>query len=270
MVKHKEKKEFELFGVKIPLDYILALGLIISVALYVNTNWFAFGVISLLLLLALFLKDALPSTMDSKGIKGSLYELGIALVAALAVWYGLGFILQTPTPIDVVTSCSMVPALERGDLIIIQGGEINAKELIIDQQINFQDFVRTDCILREKTTNISRKEQCTIGLKIDDEVQYFDKEGDIVVYEPKNALRDVGLVVHRVVMKLNFNGETFYLIKGDNNPGPDLFGISNDFAKREQIKGKTILRIPYIGYLKLFLSFQFEEPTNCKYNIEGG
>ncbi|MFH1751025.1 MAG: hypothetical protein ABH863_05075 [Candidatus Micrarchaeota archaeon] len=268
MAKHTKKKAgFKVAGFEIKQDYILALLLIVSVALYVQFKHMLFGVASLLLLLALFLRDALPASSDSKSIKSSLYELGFALAAALAVWYGLGFILQTPTPIDVVTSCSMLPALDRGDLIILQGGEIKALEVEVPRTVDFRDFTTSKCNITEIATGIQRSETCTTGLTINGKTYPFDTSGDIVVYEPNSAFRDLGLVVHRTVMKLKFKDKVVYLIKGDNNPAPDIFGITQSFAEEEQIKGRTIMRVPYIGYLKLFLSLQFDEPANCKYII---
>ncbi len=256
----------EIFGIK--TDYLLAALLVLGVGAYIILKRPIFGIISLILLLALFLKDALPASSDSKSVKRSVYELGIALFGALAVWYGLGFLLQTATPIDVVTSCSMLPALDRGDIIILQGGDISAKEVTINKQVEFKDFIKSECAIREMASGIERKEACTSGLIVDGKSYAFDTTGDIVVYEPNNAYKDLGLVVHRVALKINFNGNFSYLIKGDNNPSPDVFGISSDFAKREQMHGKVILRIPYLGYLKLFLSMQFDEPANCKYIVE--
>lgn len=262
------KKGISIGGLAIKTDYLLGLGLALFLIAYIYLKQVVFGVISLIFLLVLFLKDALPQKADSKGIKSAIFELGFALVAALAVWYGLGFLLQTPTPIDVVTSCSMLPNLDRGDLIILQGGEIRAAEVKLSKQVEFADFVKSDCIVREISTGKERREICTTGLRVDGKKYPFDHSGDIVVYEPQSAYRDLGLVVHRAALKLTFNGQTNYLIKGDNNPAPDVFGITQNFAKKEQIKGKVILRIPIIGYLKLFLSLQFDEPANCKYIVE--
>lgn len=63
--------------------------------------------------------------MVTGGIKAELKETGIAILIALLVWFGSGFILQTPTPINAIVSCSMLPSFERGDLVILQGGAVN-------------------------------------------------------------------------------------------------------------------------------------------------
>ena len=255
-------------GFIIKWDYLLILLMALSLAGYLYLKHMIFGVMTLLFLLSLFLRDAMPARSDSKSIKSSAMELGIALIAALSVWFGLGFLLHTSTPIDVVTSCSMVPALDRGDIILLQGGEIRSQEVELTKPVEFRDFIKNECTVRELSSGAIRKELCTTGLRADGKEYAFDKGGDIVVYQPENAYRDLGLVVHRAVMKLKYKGETNYLIKGDNNPAPDVYGITQDFAKEDHMKGKVILRVPILGYLKLFLSLQFDEPENCKYVVD--
>ncbi|MFH0971265.1 MAG: hypothetical protein V1835_01735 [Candidatus Micrarchaeota archaeon] len=267
MAKHKEKK-FSIFGMRIGIEYLLGFLLIAFIVGYALTKIAFFGYLTLGILLVLFLKDVLPSSTDKKSVKSSLWELGIALAAALGLWYGLGFVLQTPTPIDVVTSCSMLPFLDRGDLIILQGGEVHATTIEITAPIQLGDFITKDCKVRDLATGNERKDKCIVGLKVDGVPYQFDTAGDVVVYEPQNAFRNTGLIVHRAVLKLKYKGEYYILIKGDNNLSPDIFGISSGPAKQEQIKGRTILRVPWVGYLKLFLSFQFDEPPNCKYIVE--
>ncbi len=55
------------------------------------------------------------------GFIRSIAEIAIAIIIVIAFWYALGALLRTSDPIDVVPSCSMLPALQRGDLIILQG-----------------------------------------------------------------------------------------------------------------------------------------------------
>ncbi len=65
--------------------------------------------------------------------------------------------------------------------------------------------------------------------------------GDIIVYQDhfiKNKL-----IVHRII-KIEQN--IVYITKGDANYGPDSFPV-----KKNQIKGKVILVIPYLGTIKL-------------------
>ena len=82
------------------------------------------------------------------------------------------------------------------------------------------------------------------------------KIGDIIVF--KNQRPDP--IIHRVVKVRNESGRVFYTTKGDNyitNPKPisaylngsallDETRISQDI-----IVGKALLRIPFIGYIKI-------------------
>lgn len=60
------------------------------------------------------------------GWKSEIKEIGIAIGIALVVWYGAGFILNTPSPVNAIVSCSMLPQLQRGDMVVLQGGSPQA------------------------------------------------------------------------------------------------------------------------------------------------
>lgn len=60
-----------------------------------------------------------------EGYKKNILEIVIAIAAVVIIWFGMQFALGTPTPLDVVPSCSMLPALQRGDMIMLQGVNIN-------------------------------------------------------------------------------------------------------------------------------------------------
>ncbi|RLG15162.1 MAG: signal peptidase I [Candidatus Nanohalarchaeota archaeon] len=67
------------------------------------------------------------------------------------------------------------------------------------------------------------------------------KDGDIIVYYQKNFNK---LIVHRV-WEINNNTISTW---GDNNYAKDSWTTSFD-----EIKGKSILRIPYLGYPRILL-----------------
>ena len=261
-----EKKEQgnNFLGMKLGSELPFYAALILSVALYVFTKNSLFGVLVFVLLIYLFLKDALPKKYDAKEIKHAIFELLIAFFAALAAWMLLGFFLQTSTPIDVVTSCSMLPNLERGDMIIIQGGKVNAEEIAVTApQLK---FIRQNCKIRNIRSGEETAALCTVGVSADGKSYFFNESGDIIVYEPKSA-GNLGLIVHRVIMKMKYNGKTYYITKGDNNVIADVEGIIQMPPTDEEVKGKMIARIPYLGYLKLFLFGQFAEPEGCDRNV---
>jgi signal peptidase len=61
-------------------------------------------------------------------------------------------------------------------------------------------------------------------------------------------------VIHRVIQKLNINNETYFIIKGDNNPtyDPELVSVNQIKQKVITINGAPLV-IPYVGYLSIFL-----------------
>ena len=59
------------------------------------------------------------------GYKKSVIETFAVIAAVLIFWIALIIILGTTTPLDVVPSCSMLPTLQRGDLIVLHKTELN-------------------------------------------------------------------------------------------------------------------------------------------------
>ena len=77
--------------------------------------------------------------------KEEAIETGKALLAAVIFWFALCFVLSTSSPISAVVSCSMLPNLNRGDFILVQGSvpsayliDMNAEEL---RSLNDNAFV---------------------------------------------------------------------------------------------------------------------------------
>ncbi len=83
----------------------------------------AFGAVDIFLIVTIIVLDFASSGRESGYFK-SLMEIAIAIVIIAAFFFSLRFILKTPDPLDVVPSCSMLPALQRGDLIVLQGREL--------------------------------------------------------------------------------------------------------------------------------------------------
>ncbi|MBE0519775.1 signal peptidase I, partial [Candidatus Bathyarchaeota archaeon] len=71
--------------------------------------------------------------------------------------------------------------------------------------------------------------------------------GDIIVFH--QPLGGNELIVHRAIEKeIGSHGEISFKTKGDGNTGPDSGTVQGD-----QVVGKVILRIPWIGHIALFL-----------------
>jgi len=135
--EQKERKSFipENIGNKLEalnnskvLYIILVLALVIFI-IFKKTGGLglAAGFIGGIALLALVLVEVLIGLYKG-GIGNEIKESVTALLVALVVWFGLSLLLGVPSPINAIVSCSMVPQLERGDLVLLQGGEPNAPE----------------------------------------------------------------------------------------------------------------------------------------------
>lgn len=74
-------------------------------------------------------------------------------------------------------------------------------------------------------------------------------EKEIIIFEENGVL-----VVHTVVEKVDIDGEIRYYTKGD-------FNLDRDpgYRTSEDIVGKTTIKVPYIGYITLWLNEMFNE-----------
>lgn len=73
--------------------------------------------------------------------------------------------------------------------------------------------------------------------------------GDIIEYQ-----MDGYTVIHRIIEKKQRNGEFYFITKGDNNSSPD-----KDEVREEQLIGKVIFKIRYLGYPAIWLHLIQEE-----------
>lgn len=74
-------------------------------------------------------------------------------------------------------------------------------------------------------------------------------EGDIIEYQMQGFT-----VVHRIIQKSQKNGEFYFITKGDNNNSPD-----SDEVREDQLIGKVIYKIKYIGYPAIWLHLLQED-----------
>lgn len=243
-----------------------------------------------------------------KGVKNEIKEIVIAVVVAIVLWYGTSFALNTSSPFNAVVSCSMLNTLQRGDVVVLQGAKIETEEVnLVQNKFNAiisnreehyvcgfcksngeyrpcsidpltgkedrGEVLQYKCGVCDQNYNGEiRKIACAEGVYVDG--KYFDaasKNGDIVVYRPKESdlFAAIGDIIHRAVLKINAGNESYYLIKGDNNPMFDVQAFDNSLSrtnsivKSSQILGKSIFTIPFIGYVKLVAAGQFSNPENC-------
>ncbi len=258
----------------------------------------------------------------SHGWTHEIVDTVIALLVAVALWYGFSFVLNTSSPISGVVSCSMLPNLQRGDFVIVQGAEPKAYEINMTQaeldslsgskavisyggkNASIDGSIFAYCLsnraadfcsalIADPSSVVERKgaftyryESCPISFSSGDteqepclkSVTFHGTEyltnfsNDIVVYQPNagDLFAQIGDIVHRVMFRINADGTEYYLTRGDNNPVLDLqvydygSGTGNTPVPKDRLRGKVILRVPYLGYFKLFLSGYFKEDPQCK------
>ncbi len=82
------------------------------------------GVIVFFLIIAILVIEV-SNGIKEEGFKKNLIEIAVAIILVLVLWFGLRALLNTQYPLDVVPSCSMLPALSRGDMIVLQGANQN-------------------------------------------------------------------------------------------------------------------------------------------------
>lgn len=77
--------------------------------------------------------------------------------------------------------------------------------------------------------------------------------GDIIEYQMEGYT-----VIHRILEKKQKNGEFYFITKGDNNNAPDKE------VREEQLIGKVIFKIKYIGYPAIWLNLMKVEEEKVR------
>lgn len=96
--------------------------LILLLAIYLVTKSSVIALLGGLYILIIFLAD-IYSGVKKHGWKEEAKEVAVVLLVVLLFWFGLKFALSSQSPISAVVSCSMLPVISRGDLIVVQGEE---------------------------------------------------------------------------------------------------------------------------------------------------
>lgn len=99
--------------------------LVLLLALYILSQRVAYlslvaGVLVVVVIVVLLVLE-LANTSMQKGKVRNIAEIALGIIIVVAFWFGLQAVLATSHPLDVVPSCSMLPYLQRGDMIVLQG-----------------------------------------------------------------------------------------------------------------------------------------------------
>ncbi|MBN2478290.1 hypothetical protein JXB01_03305 [Candidatus Micrarchaeota archaeon] len=292
----------------------------LSFILFLATKNIIFAVATLILMLWLVFAEV-EEGVRKRGIGHEIVDTAVSVIVVIVFWYGLIFILNTPTPVSAVVSCSMLPNMDRGDLVIVQGVgpsgyeiEVSSEELnsimspkttvsrgsdsftVYGSVYSFCAYTKnsicSDFILHPEEFKEMRGpltfhySKCTLNMKEDGKKYYepciteIEHNGisypvnlshDVIVYTPEGGtyFSLTGDIVHRVFLKIKSGDEIYYLTKGDNNQVMDIqiydyyYNLGNLPVSDENYKGKVLLKLPYVGYLKLFISGMFNAPAQC-------
>ncbi|MEM2174715.1 MAG: hypothetical protein QXI58_03730 [Candidatus Micrarchaeia archaeon] len=283
--KEKEDKEKEDIILWFDKTNFFVYSLIISFVLFIIFRNHAvsvlFAFLSGISLILIFVIDVLVG-VKTHGIKKEIVEIAKAAAFAVGIVIILMVILGTNiVPVSAIYSCSLLPRYERGDMVIIKKvnmSEINAPEIELSEEefneiynsrpsCNSYGIINYKCSICERINSKNKQHigytVCIRELEIKGRVFEENFSNDVVVYQAETYDGKKGMeIIHRVFLKMKVKDKYYLLMKGDNNDGPD-----NSYFKpvsEENYRGKVILRIPLIGYLKLFLSLSFTEPKGCE------
>ncbi|MEM4295651.1 MAG: hypothetical protein QXI89_01230 [Candidatus Anstonellales archaeon] len=115
----------------------------------------------------------------------------------------------------------------------------------------------------------NKMEPCITDIGFGDKRYKIRFTGDVIAYRPANGtlFSFTGDIVHRAIIEINDNGNVFYITKGDNNNIFDIqiynAGLYNTPVSKNQVIGKVIYSLPYLGYYKLFISPYVAEDYSC-------
>jgi hypothetical protein len=104
-------------------------------ALFLMATFLGIPLLPILLGLAIaaeifaFVGFEVKSGVKKHGWKNEIIDTAIALAVAVVLWYGAGFLLNTDSPVSGVVSCSMLPNLQRGDFVFVQGADVKAYDI---------------------------------------------------------------------------------------------------------------------------------------------
>lgn len=160
------------------------------------------------------------------------FKTAIMIVVVIAIvfgfWFGAETVLGTKYPAEAVVSGSM--SRPRGSSV---GTPDDGWSHPFDPTLHIGDII---VIQGVKPEDIYAAPYNETG-----------RSGDIIVFRASSESDE--LIVHRAVGRTTINGEVYFITQGDNNAVPGPYSPT----PAENVVGKVILRIPWIGNLVLFM-----------------
>ena len=268
--------------------------LIILFVIFILTKIALIGILAGITFLLIFVVD-ISTGAGEHGWKEEL--IGIAKAAGIAIifWIALILLMESSTPISGIVSCSMLPRYDRGDMILLHGiknfSEVNAPTIEMTQNefaeiygkqnvacgmmgnSNLEYLCSHDLCQRlaRNGTYLEKENLCAIGLQYKNQTILENYSNDVIVYAPHpygyNASISGMDIIHRVFAKIKVDDKYYFVTKGDNNQVFDSYWFS--IIPEQDVKGRVVFRIPFLGYFKLFITPSFyaglgEDPAGCE------
>lgn len=163
----------------------------------------------------------------TRGPTGWVIYLVLGVVLAVLLHTGLGAAFSTNYPVVTVESDSMRPTLNPGDIVFVRSVE----EYQVGDIIIFDGWKQTPIIHR-----IVSKSQRT------------DSGFNVTTWKGFRGVSEEELIETHKQVKF----DTIYITKGDNNNNYDQNpSKTKEYLVNEDIYGRKIFDIPYLGWIKL-------------------
>lgn len=121
MLRRKQQNQQRKQVKTLPI-YVALVVLFVLYIIFEKTAVFAVIIGALLFVtLIILLIVEIYNGVKQEGMVRNIIEIVVAIGAVILFWYALRFFTNTQYPLDVVPSCSMLPVLQRGDMILLDG-----------------------------------------------------------------------------------------------------------------------------------------------------
>lgn len=164
------------------------------------------------------------------GWTGAIFYCVLGIIFAYSVHQASGFALGTNLPIVTVSSTSMVPTLNVGDIVIIKGEETYE----LNDIIVFAGWESDPIIHR---------------------VVAIGDYPDVEKLTGWNELTDKYIGE----LSLSYNEGKIYITKGDNNPKCDQCTVRPP-VEETKVYGKAVAMMPYLGWVKILVVMIITDP----------
>jgi signal peptidase len=162
--------------------------------------------------------DTIPKIWENEYVKTAIMVI-LLIAVVFGFWYGSQLVLNTQYPALAVAS---------GSMCTLPGSYCDGWSHPFEPTLHVGDLIIVQGVDPEEINAAN----------------YPD--GDIIVFH--KPLGGNELIVHRAIANQTIDDEIYFTTRGDGNTGSDSTPVPGD-----QVVGKVILRIPWIGHIALFL-----------------